>query len=213
MTETTISYGPANYVDLSDATSGLPLPLFPGISDKLRAKTEADNEKAMRPVAVLSATENDRADEILAAAESDDDQAVTAIFEQRTNEKPAAAQKLVQAWDVRRSNAEAMRGELQAVAESADARRDEAFAKVEKDLRKIGFSPEGMATYRDASQVAERQFAQLVASHPKCRAAAAEASDAANRVHAVKSQITQSIAGKRAAQAYLLSLAKQAAAV
>jgi hypothetical protein len=183
------------------------MPALTGTSDKLRAKIEADNESAAAAAAILSATNQDRADEILAAAESDDDQAVAAVFERQQDEKPAAAQKLVKAWDNRRINAEAMRDEMRAAVEPANSIRDEVFAKAEKDLRKIGFSPEGMTIFRDAPEVAKRQFAQVVASHPKCRSAAAEAADAANRFHAAQAQVKRSIAGKRAAQEYLLSLA------
>lgn len=202
------SYGAATEELLEAGYRGYQVPQFEGVSEATDAARSALNTRFKAVVDELRSHRNAAQAAVDALQSADGGLSVGEKCAAARDGIVACAERLVHLWRQRRSLCEQMRDELRARMPAAEARRAELAEKAGKKLKATGVTVETMPAYPANGAAAQRQLDHLVRSVcPDARAAAAEATDAANRAAACETHIGAARQGEEAALRYLRSVA------
>lgn len=155
------NFGPADTATLSDATDGLPLHGYEGLSAALVAKIDDHNARAEKVRSQLTASLDGFENALARITEGAEPAAYGELFasvESAKIDRTTLMVDLSSLWTNRLTLVDSIRGELEKKLAPAETAFEKVVAEVKAELTKIGSGLEAQPAYGVDSDGAEQQF-------------------------------------------------------
>lgn len=204
-----LSFGLADAATLREATLGLRMGDYEGLSEATRVKIESHNADVGGLVKMLEKLEAAPADVMRAIEGERFGDAFGAVDMARIN-KAEACQKLVAAWKRKGELSQACYAELLALVPAAEVEYARAVEKVKADLTAIGSGVESYLAYSTHPEIAAQQFDWDARNrNSRSQTAAAKLSDVRAQVEGAAEHRNAAARGLDKARKFIKTLARK----